>query len=163
MKIGIIGSGVVGQALARGWPKYGHEVRIGTRDGGKPELADFDTGQPADVAAWGDIVVLALHGEATEDVVRSVTGALTGKVVIDATNPLDFSTGAPGLFVGTTDSLGERVQRAAPGARVVKAYNTVGHALFVDPQLPGGPPTMFIGGDDASAKETLTDLLTDTG
>jgi hypothetical protein len=69
----------------------------------------------------------------------------------------------PTLFVGTTDSLGERVQRAAPGARVVKAYNTVGNALMVDPQLPGGPPTMFVAGDDPEAKALVAGLLQDTG
>jgi predicted dinucleotide-binding enzyme len=68
-----------------------------------------------------------------------------------------------GLFVGTTDSLGEQVQRAVPGTRVVKACNTVGNALMVDPDLPGGPPTMFIGGDSADAKATVTELLKGTG
>ncbi|MFL6239944.1 MAG: NADPH-dependent F420 reductase [Actinomycetes bacterium] len=163
MKIAILGSGVVGQALARGWPRHGHEVRIGTRDGSKPELADFETGSPAEVAGWGDLVVLALHGDATEDVARSVAAQLTGKVVVDATNPLDFSGGGPGLFIGTTDSLGERVQRAVPGAHVVKAYNTVGNALMVDPELPGGPPTMLIAGNDDDAKATVTRLLEETG
>jgi predicted dinucleotide-binding enzyme len=104
-----------------------------------------------------------VRGAAAEDLVHSLAGAVDGKVLVDATNPLDFSSGGPQLFVGTTDSLGERVQRAAPGARVVKAYNTVGNALYVDPQLPGGPPTMFIGGNDAGAKGTVTELLTSTG
>ena len=163
MKIAILGSGAVGQALARGWPRHGHEVRIGTRDGSKPELAEFTTGQPNEVAGWADVVVLALHGAATEQVVRDAAGQLSGKVVIDATNPLDFSGGAPGLFVGTTDSLGERVQRAAPEARVVKAYNTVGNALMVDPDLGGGPPTMLIAGNDDDAKAVVVRLLEDTG
>jgi predicted dinucleotide-binding enzyme len=83
--------------------------------------------------------------------------------VIDATNPLDFSSGAPSLFVGHDDSLGETVQRAAPRSRVVKAYNMVGNRLMVDPKLPAGPPTMLIGGDDDDAKAVVTRLLQDTG
>jgi predicted dinucleotide-binding enzyme len=163
MKIAILGSGAVGQALARGLTRHEHDVRIGTRDVDKPELADFETGLPGDVADWGDIVILALHGAVTEDVARDVAAQTAGKVVIDATNPLDFSTGSPQLFVGTTDSLGERVQRAAPKARVVKAYNIVGNTLMVDPDLPGGPPTMLIAGDDDNAKADVTQLLQATG
>ncbi|HEX6178576.1 MAG TPA: DNA-binding protein, partial [Thermoanaerobaculia bacterium] len=79
-------------------------------------------------------------------------------VVIDATNPLDFSKGTPRLFVGHSDSLGERVQRAIPRARVVKAFNTVGNAHMIHPQFPGGPPDMFIGGDDAGAKELVSQI-----
>jgi predicted dinucleotide-binding enzyme len=160
MKIAILGSGVVGQALATGYPKHGHEVRIGTRQtdvGGHP----IDTPQGA--AAWGDIVVLAAKGDIAVELATSVKDEIAGKVVIDTTNPLDFSTGKPGLFVGWNDSLGEQIQRAVPDAKVVKAYNIVGNTLMVDPELPGGPPTMLIGGNDADAKKTVTDLLTDTG
>jgi predicted dinucleotide-binding enzyme len=160
MKIGILGSGQVGQALARGYRQHGHEVRIGSR---QPDVAGLPTGAPAEVVGQADLVVLAVLGTAAVDVVRGVAPQLDGKVLIDATNPLDFSTGAPRLFVGHEDSLGEQVQRAAPGARVVKAYNTVGNTLMVDPQLPGGPPTMFIGGDDEQAKSVVTQLLADTG
>jgi hypothetical protein len=160
MRIGILGSGQVGQALARGYARHGHEVRIGTR---RTEVAGLPTGSPAEVAAEAELVVLAVRGSAAVDLVRSLAGELDGKVLVDATNPLDAAAGAPRLFVGHTDSLGEQVQRAAPGARVVKAYNTVGNALMVDPQLPGGPPTMFIGGDDEAAKATVAGLLRDTG
>jgi 8-hydroxy-5-deazaflavin:NADPH oxidoreductase len=160
MKIGILGSGQVGQALARGYRQHGHEVRIGSR---QPDVAGLPTGAPAEVVGQADLVVLAVLGTAAVDVVRGVAPQLDGKVLIDTTNPLDFSTGAPRLFVGHEDSLGEQVQRAAPGARVVKAYNTVGNTLMVDPQLPGGPPTMFIGGDDEQAKSVVTQLLADTG
>src|SRR3954462_1139156 len=104
MKVCIIGSGAVGQTLARGLTRHGHEVRIGTRDGSKAELADFDTGAPAEVAAWGDFVFLAVAGSAAEQLARDVAEAAAGKVLIDATNPLDFSGGGPGLFVGVTDS-----------------------------------------------------------
>jgi predicted dinucleotide-binding enzyme len=96
-------------------------------------------------------------------VAEGVREQLSGKVLIDTTNPLDFSSGLPGLFVGHTDSLGERVQRAVPEASVVKAYNTVGNIQMVDPDVPGGPPTMFIGGDADEAKATVTSLLETTG
>jgi predicted dinucleotide-binding enzyme len=160
VKIGILGSGVVGQSLARGYARHGHEARIGTR---KTDVEGLPVGPPAEVAAEADLVVLCVQGAAAVELASSLAAELDGKVVIDTTNPLDFSSGAPGLFVGTTDSLGEQVQRAVPGARVVKAYNTVGNALMVDPQLPGGPPTMFIAGDDDAAKQTVTELLRATG
>ena len=160
MKIAILGSGVVGQALATGYPKHGHEVKIGTR---QSEVGDHPVDTPAAAAAWGDIVVLATKGEVAVDVATSVKEQTAGKVVIDTTNPLDFSSGKAGLFVGWNDSLGEQVQRAIPDAKVVKAYNIVGNTLMVDPDIPGGPPTMLIAGNDADAKQTVTDLLVDTG
>jgi predicted dinucleotide-binding enzyme len=160
MKIAILGSGVVGQALATGYPKHGHEVKIGTR---QSEVGDHPVDTPTAAAAWGDIVVLAAKGEIAVELATSVKEQTVGKVVIDTTNPLDFSTGKPGLFVGWNDSLGEQVQRAIPDAKVVKAYNIVGNTLMVDPDIPGGPPTMLIGGNDADAKKAVTGLLTDTG
>jgi predicted dinucleotide-binding enzyme len=104
-----------------------------------------------------------VKGTAAVEVATGVREQLRGKVLIDTTNPLDFSSGRPGLFVGHTDSLGEQVQRAVPEAHVVKAYNIVGNALMVDPDLPGGPPTMLIGGDSADAKAAVTTLLEETG
>ena len=151
MRIGILGSGVVGQTLAAGYARHGHETRIGTR-------ADF-----AEVATWAELCVLAVNGEHAEAVVTSAADGLAGKVLLDATNPLDHSSGTPGLAFGFDDSLGERVQRAVPSARVVKCYNTVGAPMMVDPDCAGGPPTMFIAGDDADAKSTTTALLAETG
>ncbi len=148
MRIGILGSGAVGQALARDLPRHGHDVRIGTR---KDAVDDLPVGTPAEVVADADLVFLAVLGTAAVDVVSGVREQLAGKVLVDATNPLDFSSGAPRLFVGHTDSLGEQVQRAVPEAHVVKAYNTVGNTLMVDPELPGGPPSMFLAGDSADA------------
>ncbi|PVZ06828.1 NADPH-dependent F420 reductase [Actinomycetospora cinnamomea] len=170
MQIGVLGSGDVGRALGRGWARHGHRIVLGTGDPGRPELKEWaeDTGQQ--VAGFGEavrdaeLVALALRGSATLAVLEQVgPERFAGKVVVDATNPLRFEGGRPGLFVGHTDSLGEQVQRALPEARVVKAYNTVGNALMVDPQLPGGPPTMFLAGDDAEAKQTVVDLLAATG
>ena len=160
MKIGILGSGMVGQALARGYAGHGHDVLIGTR---KSEVEGLPVGTPDQAVADADIVVLGVAGRASVEVTGALAHLLEGKILVDATNPLDFSAGAPRLFVGFEDSLGEQVQKAAPGARVVKAYNSVGNTLFVDPQLPGGPPTMFIAGNDDAAKGTVTQLLEDTG
>ncbi|WP_409328622.1 NADPH-dependent F420 reductase [Trujillonella humicola] len=160
MRIAVLGSGAVGQALARGYAGHGHQVRLGTRQG---DVAGLPVAPPAEAVRDAELVVLAVLGSAAVDVVTPLAGELAGKVLVDATNPLDTSSGAPQLFVGHTDSLGEQVQRAVPAARVVKAYNTVGNALMVDPQLPGGPPTMFIAGDDPGAKEVVTGLLRETG
>jgi hypothetical protein len=160
MRIGILGSGAVGQALARGYAAHGHDVRIGTR---QPEVRGLRVGTPSEVAQEAELVVLAVRGDAAVDLVESLGEQLDGKVLVDATNPLDHCSGTPRLFVGHDDSLGERVQRAVPGAKVVKAYNSVGNASMVDPQFPDGRPTMFIGGDDADAKCTVTQLLADTG
>jgi hypothetical protein len=98
--------------------------------------------------------VLSVLGRAAEDVVRLAgDDSLDGKVLIDASDPLDFSSGRPGLFVGTTDSLGERIQRLVPKARVVKALNTVVADVMVNPALSGGEPDMFIAGEDTSAQD----------
>lgn len=160
MRIGILGSGAVGQALAQGFARHGHEVRIGSR---KTAVNDLPVGSPGEVVEAADLVFLSVLGTAAVGVAAGVREQLNGKVLVDTTNPLDFSSGRPGLFVGHTDSLGEQVQRAVPDAHVVKAYNTVGNTLMVDPDLPGGPPSMFIGGDSADAKGAVTTLLRSTG
>jgi len=169
MRVGVLGSGEVGQALARGFASRGHEVTIGSRSPEK--LADFAreagvrAGTFQETAAFGEIVALATLGEAAEEALRLAGHAnVHGKVLIDATNPLKFEEGKmPELSLGFDDSLGEIVQRAVPGARVVKAFNTVGNAFFVEPQLPGGPPTMLIAGNDAGAKNTVTQILESFG
>jgi predicted dinucleotide-binding enzyme len=135
-------------------------VRIGTR---QEQVDGLPVGAPAEVAAGADMVFLSVHGSAAVEVATALATELEDKVLVDTTNPLEFSSGSPALFVGHTDSLGERVQRAVPSARVVKAYNTVGNALMVDPQLPGGPPTMLIAGDSEDAKSAVGDLLKATG
>ena len=160
MKIGILGSGVVGPALARGLARHGHDVVIGTR---KDAVEDLPVARPGEAVENADLVFLSVKGTAAVELVTGLREKLAGKILIDTTNPLDFSSGGPGLFVGHTDSLGEQVQRAVPEAHVVKAYNIVGNALMVDPDLPGGPPTMLIGGDSDEAKATVTALLESTG
>jgi predicted dinucleotide-binding enzyme len=156
LRIGILGAGQVGPALAAGFTEHGHEVRVGNRNGDAG-------GTYAEVAGWAELCFLAVVGTAAVDVVEGVADQLRGKVLVDATNPLDFSTGRAELFVRGDDSLGEQVQRAAPQVRVVKGYNTVNNALMVDPRLPGAPPTMFLAGNDPAAKSTVTMLLAETG
>lgn len=178
MRIGILGSGDVGRTLGAGLAGLGHEVKLGTRDPGQQKLKDWivkagpraSTGTFAEAAAFGEVVVLAVLGAAVESAIKLAEPKnLAGKVMIDTTNPLDFAGVdfakgvAPKLFVGTTDSLGERVQRWVPQGKVVKAFNTVGHAHMVNPSFPDGPPDMFICGNDAAATQTVTSLLKDLG
>ena len=167
--VGILGSGDAGQALGRGFARHGWDVMLGTRDPAK--LADWraETGQKvgsfADAARHGEVVVLALHGAGAEHAL-DLAGprGFAGKLVLDATNPLDFSEGnVPGLFVGTTDSLGERIQRRLPDAKVVKCFNTVPNAQMVDPEFKEGTPPMLIAGNDADAKTRTEALLRELG
>lgn len=171
MKVGILGSGDVGKALARGFVKHGHEVCIGSRDPTKLSLFVKEvgilacTGTFAEAAKFGEIVVLSTLGTATESAI-TLAGKenFTGKVVIDTTNPLDFSKGMPpSLFVGFNDSLGERIQKWLPHAHVVKAFNTVGNAHMVNPVFPNGPPTMFMCGNDANAKKRVGEIVQQFG
>lgn len=170
MNIGILGTGTVGRTLAEGFLRHGHAVRLGSRTPDRDALrqwaADTDgrVGTNAEAADFGDVLVLATAWEGTEVALREA-GPLrfAGKPVLDATNPLDFTDGTPRLVVHGEDSSGERVQRWIPEAHVVKAFNTVGAGLMVDPDLAGGPPTMFIAGDDAGAKATAAAILEDFG
>jgi len=171
MRVGILGSGDVGKALARGFYSRGHDVTIGSREPGK--LADFvrDHGERLAAADFeqtarsGELLVLATLFAGTESAIRLAGPAhFAGKVVIDATNPLRFEPGKlPSLAVSGEDSAGECVQRWLPDAKVVKAFNTVGNALFVDPHLPGGPPTMFLAGDDDGAKNKVAQIAESFG
>lgn len=165
VRIGVLGSGDVGRVLAAGFVSLGHEVMIGSRDPEKLRSWADAAGSRAscgtfeDTARFGDILVLATLGVATPEVIRLAgTENFDGKVVIDTTNPLDFSSGGPQLSVGHTDSLGEQVQRLIPTARVVKAFNTVGNAHMVNPQFPGGPPDMFLCGNDDGAKKIVAQI-----
>ena len=173
MKIGILGSGDVGRSLGRGFAAKGHSVMIGSRTPGKPELAEWkkavgakaSTGTFAEAAAHGDLLVLCTHGAANEAAIDLAgTENFAGKVVIDVTNPLDFSKGMPpGLFVGTTDSLAERVQRKVPQAKVVKAFNIVNANTMIAPKMKEGLPDMFVCGDDEGAKRSVAAILKDFG
>ncbi len=173
MRIGVLGSGEVGRTMARGFHVRGHDVVIGSRDANKPELREWLEGDGAGIrpvtfaeaAAHGELLVLAVLGNAAEEAIAEAGPEnFAGKVVIDAMNPLDFSAGfPPKLSISGEDSLGERVQRALPDARIVKAFNTIGSPYFVDPSFSEGRPTMLIAGDDEPAKATVGDVLADFG
>ena len=168
-RIGILGTGDVGRSLATGFVGVGHEVKIGSRDPKGAKVKELlgkvgrgaSAGTFAEAAAFGEVVVLATLWSGTEAAIRlAAPGNFNGKVVIDATNPLIFAENAPpALALGLTDSGGEQVQRWLPGAKVVKAFNTVGFAHMFKPQFAGGPPDMFIAGNDDGAKKVVTEIL----
>jgi hypothetical protein len=175
-RIGILGSGDVGRALGRGFAGHGWDVMLGTRS--SEELRDWldeiaeagvdgtvAVGSFAEAAAHGDVAVLAVLGEAAGDVLELAgPEQFVGTLVLDATNPLDFSEGMPPkLLFGGTDSLGERVQAALPDASVVKCFNTVSNAQMVDPGFEEGTPPMMICGNDADAKVRAEAILVELG
>lgn len=171
MKIGIIGSGIVAQTLAAGFIKHGHAVTLGTRDAAR--LADYAGKTPgvrvassAEAAAFGDVVVLAVKGTAALQAARDAGAGLDGKPVLDTTNPIadaPHTDGVLAYLTGPNDSLMEQLQREYPRARFVKAFNSVGSARMIDPTFAGGPPTMFIAGNDADAKAVATRLVAEVG
>jgi 8-hydroxy-5-deazaflavin:NADPH oxidoreductase len=172
MKVGILGSGDVAKALAAGFIKHGHQVVLGTRDPGK--LKDFVANQRgaraagfADAAAFGEVVVLAVKGTAARDALNAAgAGSLAGKPVIDATNPIADAPPTNGVlkfFTSLDQSLLEQLQSAFPGAHLVKAFNSVGNAAMINPQFPGGKPTMFICGNDDKAKATVRGICEQFG
>lgn len=183
MNIGILGSAIVGKTLAGKLSSLGHDVVIGTRDPvaarartapgsfGEPPLSAFLAEHPAvalgtfaEAAAHGEIVLNATSGLASLDALALAGAAnLDGKILVDLSNPLDFSRGMPpSLAVCNDDSLGERIQRAFPATKVVKTLNTVNAYLMVAPgMLAGGDHTMFVCGDDSVAKDTVTAMLKD--
>ena len=171
MKVGILGSGDVGgRYLGRGFASKGHDVKIGSRTPDKPELQEWlkstkGEGTFAEAAAHGEMLVIATLGDAVEEVIELAGKQnIGGKLLIDTTNPLDFSKGMPpGLFLGITDSLGERIQRLLPDAKVVKCFNTVGHVTMVNPKMKEGMPDMIICGNDERAKTTVAGILRDFG
>jgi len=173
MRIGILGTGIVGKTLGGGFLALGHEVMMGARSAQNEKAvawaaeagAQASAGTFDDAARFGELVVLATLGTATEEALRLVGPAnLAGKTLIDTTNPLDFSGGMPpALSIGHTDSLGERVQRAVPAARVVKAFNTVGSGAMFRPGFASGVPDMLICGNDADAKRQVTAILESFG
>lgn len=172
-KIAVLGSAQVGQVLADGFLKHGHEVMRGSREPAK--LAAWKSGAGpkasvgtfADAAKWGHVVVLAVKGSAAEAVLELAgVDHLAGKTILDATNPIADAppdNGVLRFFTGLDESLMERLQRKAPRAHFVKCFSCVGNALMVNPQLPGGPPSMFICGDDAGAKAETKGILDQFG
>ncbi len=173
MKIGVLGTGEVGKTLGGAFVALGHEVKMGSRDARNEKAvawakglgAKASVGTFADAASFGELIVLATQGVANDAALRSAGAEkFRGKVVIDATNPLDSSKGfPPGLAVAGTDSGGEQVQRLLPGAEVVKAFNTMGSAHMFRPTFPGGPPDMFICGNSDGAKKKVAGILEQFG
>ncbi len=175
MKIGILGSGDVGRKLADGFIELGHQVKIGSRDPRQSKLTEWidkhdkekaSSGTFADTASFGELVVLATLWTGTADAIRHADSRnFASKIVIDVTNPLDFSNGMPPrLALGHTDSAGETVQRMLRDSKVVKTFNIVGNPHMIHPDFPGGKPTMFICGNDDEAKKMVTnDILTRFG
>jgi predicted dinucleotide-binding enzyme len=184
MKIAVIGTGMVGQALAGRLAGLGHDVVVGTRDvertlartepdmAGNPPYAVWQQEHPevrlvrfAEAGAHGEIIVNASAG-ATSLQALELVGAenLAGKVLVDLAIPLDFSRGMPpSLLIAETDSLGEQIQRAYPDARVVKTLNTVSKDVMIAPERLPGRHNIFIAGEDARAKETVLALLGEFG
>ena len=172
MKVGILGSGDVAKSLAAGFIHHGHEVTLGTREPSK--LAEWATSNPsakvgtfASAARFGELLVLAVKGTAAADALRSAESAnLAGKPVLDATNPIADSPPTNGVlkfFTNLDESLMERLQREFAGAHFVKAFNSVGNACMVDPRFKGGKPTMFICGNEESAKATVSRIVEQFG
>ena len=172
MNVGILGSGVVAKSLAKGFMKHGHMVMLGTRNPAKLEDWDWENrkglvGSFAEAARFGETLVLAVKGTAAAEALHGAgITDLAGKVVIDATNPIAETPPANGVlhfFTTLEESLMERLQREFPAARLVKAFNSVGNAMMVNPQFAGGKPTMFICGNDEAAKNTVTGILDQFG
>ena len=171
MNIGILGSGDVGRRLGDGLIALEHKVKIGTREPGKLDLQQWinnhgqekaAVGTFAEAASFGDdLIFLATLWDGAPNAIKTANAKnFTGKIVIDVTNPLDFSKGMPPkLAVGHTDSAGEIVQRLLPESKIVKALNTVGNIQMINPDFQGGPPTMFVCGNDKDAKKTVADSI----
>ncbi|HXJ66898.1 MAG TPA: NAD(P)-binding domain-containing protein [Actinomycetota bacterium] len=183
MRIAVLGTGVVGRTLAARAAEVGHETRLGTRDveaslastnetrDGSGTLAQWQANHPditivtfADAVDGADIVLNGTNGEAALAVLEAA-GNLAGKVILDISNPLDFSQGfPPRLFVSNDDSLAEQLQRHHPDARIVKSLNTVTASVMADPRsVAEGDHTMFVAGDDADAKAAVRALLEEFG
>jgi len=166
MKIGILGAGNVGSALGRSFARNGHEIMYGVRDASKPDVVSLvvetgaKAGSVADAAQFGEVVVLSVHWGAVRDVI-SAAGDLAGKVLLDCTNPLKPQLA--GLELGLTTSGGETVAARAPGAKVVKIFNTIGAEVMLDATFTEGRPSLLYCGDDAGAKQVAAELASGIG
>lgn len=166
-KIGILGSGEVGQSLAKGFIMDGYEVMVGSRDGHHASLVDealgmdVATGTFREVAEWGELIILAVKGSVAEGLAGELADVLADKIVIDVTNPIADAEPEHGVlkyFTSLDESLAERVQASAPRARVVKAWNTVSHRHMIRPEFRS-VPTMPIAGNDAEARADVANII----
>ena len=172
MKIGILGTGMVGEAIGSKFVQLGHQVKMGSRTANNESAvkwvqaagAKASQGTFSDAAAFGEMAFVCLKGAVFLDVAKTLSpGALNGKILVDVSNPLDFSRGMPpSLSICNTNSLGEEVQKVLPSAKVVKTLNIVNCEVMADP-AKGGHPTMLVCGNDADAKAKVTALLKDMG
>ena len=171
MKIGILGTGMVGETLGTKVVQLGHQVKMGSRTANneaaarwvKAAGANASQGTFADAASFGEMIFLCLKGTVFLDIAKSLDQkSVANKVVVDVSNPLDFSSGTLTLSICNSNSLGEEVQKAIPAARVVKSFNTVNCEVMVDP-AKGGDPTMFVCGNDDAAKKQFTELIKTLG
>lgn len=172
-KVGILGSGDVAKSLGNGFLKYGYEVMLGSGNVSKLEEwrklggANANIGSFEDVAAFGEIIVLAVAGRAAAEVIELAgPKKLIGKTIIDVTNPIDNIAPVDGVlkyFTNQDESLMEILQERFPAAHFVKAFNSVGSAFMVDPQFKDGKPSMFICGNNDKAKKDVTDILVKFG
>ena len=174
MKVGIIGSGIVGRVLATGFLNEGHQVIMGTRNSSKEDVGKWKNenqngllGSFQDAAQFGEIIVLAVSGLVVEDAINLAGKVhLSNKIIIDATNPIATvppDNGVLKFFTTLEESLMEKIQKQLPDAKIVKAFSCVGNALMYKPNFNGILPTMFICGNDEPAKKTVTDILTSFG
>lgn len=169
--VAVLGTGQVAIALANGLGARGHHVIFGTRDVNGTTALEAAAAVPsstaalyADAAAAADFAILATSWSGTENAIRLMgANALAGKLVIDVTNPLDFSTGKPRLALGFPHSAGAQIQAWLPKANVVKALNVITAARMVDPVFADGTPDMFIADNDAIAKSQATELIKSLG
>ncbi|MGJ4754490.1 NADPH-dependent F420 reductase [Leptospira kmetyi] len=172
-KIGVLGSGVVGQTLANGFLKYGAEVKIGTRDPSKLKDwlskagASASVGTFAEAGSFGEILVLCSKGNIASEVLKLAgIDSLNGKTIIDTTNPISEEAPVNGVlkfFTSYNESLMEQLQKQAPKAHFVKCFSSVGSTLMVDPKLKDGKPSMFICGNEDSSKKIVSDILNTFG
>jgi len=169
MRIGILGTGIVGQTLGTKLVSIGNEVKLGSRSATNEKAAGWvkatgrgaSQGSFADAAVFGEVLFNCTSGKVSLDALRQAGAKnLDGKVVVDVANPLDFSKGMPPtLTICNDDSLGEQIQREFPKARVVKSLNTMSASVMVDPKMVPGDHAIFVCGNDAAAKSQVTDIL----
>ena len=174
MKVGVLGSGIVGQVLGAGFVKHGHQVMMGTRKPQDEEVRNWlgktpgaSAGTFAEAAKFGDVIVLAVLGRIVDSVIQLAGPQnFAGQTVIDASNPLADAPPVNGVLPFTTgpnESLGEKVQALLPKAYVVKAFNSVGNTCMVNPHFEQGTPTMFLCGDNDAAKTKVSEIIRQFG
>ena len=172
MRIAVLGTGSAGTALGTGFARLGHDVRLGSRTADNPKALTWAaevggtaaTGTFRDVCTWAELAVNATNGATSVAMLTEVGDALSGKVLIDVSNALDFSQGfPPRLSVVNDDSLGEQIQRALPDTFVVKSLNTLNGDVMLNPGLLTEPSDVFLAGEDAAAKDVVRGLLVEAG